>query len=64
MQIIATEIYSTLYQFFNWDCEKVDLWMNTRNPLLGNQIPIEMVLIGRHEKLLDFIESQIEGKYP
>lgn len=46
------------------DNEKTTLWMNTENPLLGNQEPVEMIFKGRTAKLRKFIESQLEGNMP
>lgn len=38
-------------QFFGGDATKTQLWFQTRNPLLGNISPRDMVRYGRHEKL-------------
>jgi hypothetical protein len=38
-------------QFFEGDATKTQLWFQTRNPLLGNISPRDMVRYGRHEKL-------------
>lgn len=46
------------------DEKKTTLWMNTENPLLGNQEPVEMIFKGRTEKLRKFIVSQLEGNLP
>lgn len=35
------------------------LWLDTKNPTLGNQRPIEMIKNGRSKKLLDFIRIAI-----
>ncbi len=43
------------------DEQKTTLWLNTENPLLGGQEPIEMILKGRAEKLQDFITTQLKG---
>lgn len=52
-----------LYSHFG-DKEKVALWLNTKNPLLGDQIPWEMIYQGRTEKLIDFITTSLEGNKP
>jgi len=49
--------------FFN-DEKKTTVWMNTPNPLLGNQEPVEMIFAGRTEKLVNFIDSQLGGNLP
>ena len=38
-------------QFFQGDATKTRLWFQTKNPLLGNISPRDMVRYGRHEKL-------------
>lgn len=47
------------------DDEKVDLWLEARNPLLGEQTPLEMIRDGRGEKLLTFIlQAREAGRAP
>lgn len=50
------EISELVNQYFN-DAEKTTQWLNTENPLLGNQEPIHMILSGRTEKLRSFIDE-------
>ncbi len=56
-------ISSLVNSFFN-DEEKTTLWMNTRNHLLGDQIPYEMIFNRRTAKLRDFIQSQLSQNFP
>lgn len=44
--------------------EKADVWFDTKNPLLGNVSPIEMIKSGRWEKLFKFIEVSSQGNHP
>ena len=44
-------ICSLVAQFFKGDITKTQLWFQTKNPLLGNISPRDMVRYGRHEKL-------------
>ena len=44
-------ICSLVAQFFQGDANKTRLWFQTKNPLLGNISPRDMVRYGRHEKL-------------
>lgn len=46
-------------EFFNDDQSKMTLWWETENPLLGNVSPIHMILTGRYDRLLQFIEDQL-----
>lgn len=52
---------SRLVNTFFQDEKKTTLWMNTENPLLGNQEPVNMIFSGRTEKLRIFIENSLEG---
>ena len=55
---------SSLVNTFFRDDKKTTQWLNTSNPLLGGQEPIEMIFKGRTEKLVDFINNQLEGNLP
>jgi hypothetical protein len=44
-------ICALVAQFFDGDITKTRLWFQTKNPLLGNLSPRDMVRYGRHEKL-------------
>lgn len=39
---------------------KTAQWMNTGNPLLGGQEPVEMIFKGKTEKLVEFIKTSLE----
>lgn len=56
-------ISSLVNTYFN-DKEKTTKWLNTSNPLLGDQEPLEMIFKGNTEKLRKFIVSQMEGILP
>jgi hypothetical protein len=42
-------------QFFAGDVAKTALWFRTRNPLLGDIAPRDMIRFGRYEKLQQFV---------
>ena len=44
---------------FGGDARKTALWFKTRNPLLGNISPRDMIRFGRHERLQRFILDAI-----
>ena len=44
-----------------WSFEKPLLWFGTKNPLLGNMTPDDMILTGRHKKLEKFIDNCVDG---
>lgn len=50
--------------FFHGDLDKTTLWFNTKNPLLGDMSPKEMIAYGRYEKLRKFILNAISGIKP
>jgi hypothetical protein len=54
------QILEIIYIFFKGDRAKVDQWLHTRNAMLDNQPPIEMIRQGRPEKLLELVQHAIE----
>lgn len=47
-------------QFFQGDVAKTSLWFRTKNPLLGNISPRDMIRYGRYEKLRRFVMDALE----
>jgi hypothetical protein len=45
--------------YFNDESKSMD-WMYTRNLLLGDVVPKDMILAGRFDKLMRFIYTQLE----
>lgn len=58
------KIYKLLMTFFNEDDEKVNKWLHTRNPILGNQVPLQMINERNQKKILTIIENALEGNSP
>lgn len=50
--------------FFKGNLKKTTLWFNTKNPLLGDMSPKDMIAFGRYEKLRKFILNAIAGIKP
>jgi hypothetical protein len=48
-------ICTLVAQFFDGDVAKTALWFRTRNPLLGDIAPRDMIRFGRYEKLQQFV---------
>ena len=46
------EVFCIVSTFFDGDKQKVDSWMNAKNPILGNVSPIEMMEAGKEDLLL------------
>ena len=42
------------------DLEKSKLWLEVMNPSLGNVTPIQMLKLGRYQKLMEFIYTSLE----
>jgi hypothetical protein len=47
-------------QFFQGDAAKTALWFRTKNPLLGNISPRDMIRYGRYDKLRRFVMDALE----
>ena len=47
-------------QFFQGDAAKTALWFRTKNPLLGNNSPHDMIRYGRCDKLRRFVMDALE----
>jgi hypothetical protein len=60
---IEEACWGLVNDFFK-DEAKTKLWMETKNPLLGEISPIQMIQLGRQEKLLSFINSSLDGNRP
>ena len=50
--------------FFNGDTEKATAWFTTKNPNLGAVSPVEMIRFGHGEKLLEWINQQLDMNPP
>jgi len=46
------------------DKDKTRLWFNMPNPMLGGVSPMNMILLGKHKKLMKFIQRSISGEMP
>lgn len=47
-------------QFFSGDANKTALWFKTKNPLLGDISPRDMIRYGRYAKLQKFVHDALE----
>jgi len=59
LQEIAN-ICGLVAQFFDGDVAKTALWFKTKNPLLGDISPRDMIRYGRYDKLRRFIMNALE----
>lgn len=53
-------VCSLVAQFFDGDVQKTVLWFRTKNPLLGDISPRDMIRFGRYEKLRRFVMAALE----
>lgn len=60
-KIKAEKAINLVKDFFKGNYIQTKLWFCVPNPLLGNQVPKDMINSGRVDKLLDFIESQLNN---
>lgn len=51
-------------QAFDGDAEKTLMWFRTRNPLLGDISPKDMIRLGRYERLRKFIINAMTEREP
>ncbi len=61
---IPMECYRLVGEFFKGDKKKTNLWFESKNPLLGNVSPDDMLEMGRGWKLLKFLQAQLDGNNP
>jgi hypothetical protein len=62
LEIIS--VVSIVSTQFNQEKEKTRLWFSMPNPLLGGVTPLQMILLGKHKKLMKFIQRAISGEMP
>jgi hypothetical protein len=55
-------IANLVAEFFRGDAQKVGLWFELANPLLGNVSPRDMIRIGRYKRLLNFVLEAREAE--
>ena len=54
------KIFKLVKEFFGGDRVKTSTWMQTKNHLLGDVEPWQMILSGRINRLLAFVENQLK----
>jgi len=55
-------IANLVAQFFAGDAQKVGLWFEIANPMLGNVSPRDMIRFGRYKRLLNFVIDAREAE--
>jgi len=59
--MIPQDYFDKVKSFFGGDADKTWTWFTTANPGLGSVSPLEMIKVGRVEKLKKFIDGQLNG---
>lgn len=55
-------IASLVAEYFNGDANKVALWFDLANPMLGNISPRNLIRAGRQQAVLNFVMEAREGE--
>jgi hypothetical protein len=55
-------IANLVAEFFDGDAQKVGLWFELANPMLGNISPRNMIRSGRYKRLLNFVLDSREAE--
>jgi hypothetical protein len=55
-------IANLVAEFFNGDAQKVGLWFELPNPILGNISPRNMIRAGRYKRLINFVLDAREAE--
>ena len=64
MNAAVIEARDLIFKFFEKEPWKALVWWQAPNPLLGGISPVDMLKIGREEKLLKFIKGQLAENEP
>ena len=55
---------NTVATVFDGDADKTALWFRTKNPLLGDMSPRDMIRLGRYDRLRRFIAGAMANRAP
>src|ERR1700736_2826987 len=55
-------IANLVAEYFDGDVQKVGLWFELQNPMLGNISPRNMIRAGRYKRLLNFVLDSREAE--
>lgn len=61
--ITYEKAFNEILEYFNYDKDKTIKWYMTKNPLLGNISPFEMIKNGNGQKLMKWIRGQLQGNF-
>ena len=55
------DLVQPIYDFFDQDLVKTLMWFRIENHLLGGIAPVQMIRLGRKEKLAEIIQVQLDA---
>jgi len=55
-----SSLFQKVKDHMDWDDDKTNVWFATKNPLLGEVSPMDMMIMGRVGKLEKFIDNLVE----
>lgn len=58
------ELYQRLVDEYFRDPIEAWMWFGTPHPTLGTMCPLEMIILGRMDKLEKFVDMFIKGELP
>ena len=58
--MIPIKLYKKVLDRFGGDKYKATKWVNTPNPLLGDLKPVDLIYLGKKDKLEKFIDNSNE----
>jgi len=53
-------MWNKIKKTMEWEDEKISLWMESENPLLGGLTPVHLISINRIHKLAKFVTICVE----
>lgn len=61
---VPHEYFEKIKAHFNGDDKKAWEWFKTTNPALGMFSPLDMIKLGRGQKLMKWIDARLQGYFP
>ncbi len=55
-----TYMYNRVLEFFQENDAKTCMWFEAKNPLLGDYSPMELIQMGRIDRVKSFIDCQLD----
>lgn len=58
------DIIAGLFIFFEHDYKKCIAWLTTENLNFGGASPLDLIIFGKANKVLKFVNNSVDGNYP